>query len=54
MCGIAGGVWSSDTSGLSLEMLRRMTDALVHRGPDDEGHWLSDPHRRLETVDQQC
>jgi asparagine synthase (glutamine-hydrolysing) len=52
MCGIAGGVWGIDARGLSLETLRRMTDALVHRGPDDEGHWLSDPHRRLDTVDQ--
>lgn len=36
--------------------IRRMTDALAHRGPDDEGHWL-DPdagialgHRRLATL----
>jgi asparagine synthase (glutamine-hydrolysing) len=52
MCGIAGGVWGIDAVGLSRETLRSMTDALIHRGPDDEGHWLSDPHRRRETVDR--
>jgi asparagine synthase (glutamine-hydrolysing) len=54
MCGIAGGVWRFDARGLSIETLRRMTDALVHRGPDDEGHWLRDPHRRPESFDQRC
>ncbi len=52
MCGIAGGVWGQDDAGLSQECLRRMTDALVHRGPDDQGHWISNSHRRMETVDQ--
>jgi asparagine synthase (glutamine-hydrolysing) len=27
---------------LADEALRRMTDVLVHRGPDDEGHWRAD------------
>jgi asparagine synthase (glutamine-hydrolysing) len=52
MCGIAGGVWGHGDAGLSLGCLQRMTDALVHRGPDDEGHWISPSHRRAETVDQ--
>ncbi len=57
MCGIAG-FWAP--SGLEREAdvwLRRMTDAISHRGPDDEGQWL-DPeagialgHRRLSILD---
>jgi asparagine synthase (glutamine-hydrolysing) len=43
MCGIAGGVWSIGSEGLSRAVLERMTDALVHRGPDAEGHWLQPP-----------
>lgn len=34
MCGIAGFVGGGDAA-----VLRRMTDAIVHRGPDSEGHW---------------
>ena len=41
MCGIAGGVWSAQSSGLSIQQLRTMTDAIAHRGPDDEGLWVS-------------
>lgn len=38
-------------------MLRRMTDQLVHRGPDGEGHWINRGrfvgfgHRRLAIID---
>jgi asparagine synthase (glutamine-hydrolysing) len=34
MCGIAGFAGTGD-----LTVLRQMTDAIVHRGPDAEGHW---------------
>lgn len=58
MCGIVGFVGFSGTSGRApARILRAMTDALVHRGPDGEGQWL-DPeaeialgHRRLAIVD---
>jgi asparagine synthase (glutamine-hydrolysing) len=40
MCGIAGGVWLQDSQRLSNEVLRSMTDALSHRGPDDQGHLI--------------
>ncbi len=43
MCGIAGGVWSHGEKGLSREELGRMTNAIAHRGPDDEGHWIAPP-----------
>jgi len=41
MCGIAGGVWSGQSTGLSIDQLRTMTDSIVHRGPDDQGLWVS-------------
>src|SRR5262245_47160707 len=34
MCGIAGFVGRG-----GLETLQRMTTAIAHRGPDQEGHW---------------
>ncbi|MEZ6068155.1 MAG: asparagine synthase (glutamine-hydrolyzing) [Planctomycetaceae bacterium] len=39
MCGIAGAVWTSQGQPLERDVLQRMTDAIVHRGPDDEGHY---------------
>ena len=56
MCGIAGIVPRAATDPERLEsVLRRMTDALVHRGPDDEGHYVT-PRvalgvRRLSIID---
>lgn len=41
MCGIAGGVWNAPPGRLSAETLQRMTDVLVHRGPDDAGVYFS-------------
>jgi asparagine synthase (glutamine-hydrolysing) len=56
MCGIAG-ILSTDPANITPERLKFMTDALAHRGPDGEGHWL-DPsgriglgHRRLSIID---
>ena len=43
MCGIAGGVWSSHGSGLTIDQLRAMTNSIQHRGPDDEGLWIQPP-----------
>ena len=54
MCGIAGLIAAV---AVDENLLRRMTDRLAHRGPDDEGLWL-DPdsgvglgHRRLSILD---
>lgn len=41
MCGIAGGVWSARGQSLADSTLRRMTDVLRHRGPDDDGFYRS-------------
>jgi asparagine synthase (glutamine-hydrolysing) len=49
MCGIAGFSWRDE------QLVRSMTDALRHRGPDDEGTYvdehLSLGHRRLAIID---
>jgi asparagine synthase (glutamine-hydrolysing) len=55
MCGIAGIVRSN--SSVHKEELKKMTDAILHRGPDGEGHWISPNskvgfgHRRLSIID---
>jgi asparagine synthase (glutamine-hydrolysing) len=41
MCGIAGAAWTSSGRPLSEDTLRRMTDSLRHRGPDDDGCYFS-------------
>ncbi|MFN8179980.1 MAG: asparagine synthase (glutamine-hydrolyzing) [bacterium] len=52
MCGIAGIV---DEAGVSVGDLKRMTDAIAHRGPDDSDHWTNGTvglgHRRLSIID---
>jgi len=56
MCGIAGILDAPSGTDLAT-VARRMADALVHRGPDDEGLWVDAPcglalaHRRLAIVD---
>ena len=44
MCGITGAVWTDSRLAISAETLRRMTDAVAHRGPDDQGAFTSDLH----------
>jgi asparagine synthase (glutamine-hydrolysing) len=49
MCGIAGMLpLGDDAEWTGLERLRRMSDALAHRGPDDEGLWTD------ESPDSKC
>ncbi len=56
MCGIAG-ILSSSPSLVNTERLKKMTNALAHRGPDGEGHWINSSgnialgHRRLSIID---
>jgi asparagine synthase (glutamine-hydrolysing) len=59
MCGIAGIIGRLDEPNRAA--LKRMSDAMVHRGPDASGTWLSEPdsrgwgallaHRRLSILD---
>jgi asparagine synthase (glutamine-hydrolysing) len=54
MCGITG-VLHFDGEPVSPVVLRRMTDAIAHRGPDGEGQFIDGPlglgHRRLAIID---
>ncbi len=56
MCGITGISWTREAAGVDDATLRRMTDALAHRGPDDAGYYRSERgcalgHRRLSIID---
>ena len=59
MCGISGFIDTStrQTADGLREVAERMTAALVHRGPDDQGVWVDAKsgvalgHRRLSVVD---
>lgn len=66
MCGICGAVWTDPRLAIERSVLRRMTAALAHRGPDDEGVYTSQlvnippappqpgvalGHRRLAIID---
>src|SRR5215510_4564509 len=44
MCGIAGIIGRVDEANRAA--LKRMSDAMVHRGPDDSGTWTSAPDNR--------
>jgi asparagine synthase (glutamine-hydrolysing) len=54
MCGITG-IFNVDGRPVSIGVLRRMTDAVRHRGPDGEGFWADSfvgfGHRRLSILD---
>ena len=56
MCGIAG-IIQTQPSRYNNEHIKKMTDALAHRGPDGEGFWQNEDgssllgHRRLSVID---
>jgi len=55
MCGIAGIIYLDTTKKIETSVLRNMTDAIVHRGPDDEGFYINNNigmgFRRLSIID---
>ena len=55
MCGICGVVRVTPPGPVEENSLRRMRDTMIHRGPDDEGLFISGNvglgHRRLSIVD---
>jgi len=57
MCGIAGIVHPDPSYPVSRELLERMCDAMVHRGPDDSGYYADRQAglamRRLSIIDLQ-
>lgn len=54
MCGITGLIYLNRDI-VSPVILKKMTDAIAHRGPDGEGHWIEGNvgigHRRLAIID---
>ncbi|MZP29501.1 asparagine synthase (glutamine-hydrolyzing) [Heliobacterium undosum] len=54
MCGFAG-LFTKTNKGDLRQPLKRMIDAIAHRGPDDEGFWIKGPaalgFRRLSIID---
>ena len=54
MCGICGIV-NFNTTPIDVEALKKMNQAQVHRGPDDEGYYLTKNaglgFRRLSIID---
>jgi asparagine synthase (glutamine-hydrolysing) len=55
MCGICGQFNFARNEPVEPETIRRMTDSIAHRGPDDEGYFISGPvglgFRRLSIID---
>lgn len=55
MCGIAGIIHTEGLKPVDPERVRRMCDAIAHRGPDGEGVWTAPGvglgHRRLSIID---
>jgi len=54
MCGICG-IYNQDGNPVSLDVLKKMTDVIAHRGPDGEGQFVDRfiglGHRRLAIID---
>ncbi|SVD82859.1 uncharacterized protein METZ01_LOCUS435713, partial [marine metagenome] len=54
MCGICG-IWNFNGHPASQESVTAMTQALSHRGPDEEGSYINGPvglgHCRLSIID---
>ncbi|MCC6254277.1 MAG: asparagine synthase (glutamine-hydrolyzing) [Ignavibacteriaceae bacterium] len=55
MCGICGQHYFKEKHPVSPQAIKRMTDSITHRGPDDEGYHISDSiglgFRRLSIID---
>ena len=55
MCGICGIVFRDPKKRVDKTVLRRMCDAIIHRGPDDDGQMVADSiglgMRRLSIID---
>ncbi len=55
MCGICGLIALDGRKDIDRDLLDRMTDSMIHRGPDGRGVWLGNGaglgHRRLAIID---
>lgn len=56
MCGIAGIIYKDISDIKDIMQVKKMTDAIRHRGPDAEGQWIHENvalgHRRLSIIDR--
>jgi asparagine synthase (glutamine-hydrolysing) len=54
MCGIVG-IFNTDRKPVSRHVLKKMSDMIIHRGPDNDGFWFDTyvgfGHRRLSIID---
>lgn len=54
MCGICG-IYNLDDRPVEKNLLKKMNNTLIHRGPDDEGYYVNGSiglgHRRLSIID---
>ena len=52
MCGIVGFASNEENKGI---IIKKMTDRIIHRGPDQEGYYIDEKialgHRRLSIID---
>ena len=57
MCGICGKLMFGNEATMSPALVKAMADTIHHRGPDDEGYYVSGPvglgFRRLSIIDLQ-
>jgi asparagine synthase (glutamine-hydrolysing) len=57
MCGICGKLMLDAEAAVSPALVKAMADTIAHRGPDDEGYYVSGPvglgFRRLSIIDLQ-
>ncbi len=55
MCGFIGCINTDRQKTVDIDILLKMNNALIHRGPDDEGHFINGnvgiAHRRLSIID---
>ncbi len=55
MCGICGQLNFASGEPVDVRTIRRMADSITHRGPDDDGYFVSGPiglgFRRLSIID---
>ncbi|MBK7631098.1 MAG: asparagine synthase (glutamine-hydrolyzing) [Ignavibacteriales bacterium] len=55
MCGICGQYYFKEKQLVSLHTIKKMADSIAHRGPDDDGYYVSDSiglgFRRLSIID---
>jgi len=55
MCGITGKIYFNNSQNIKFSELKKMTDVIRHRGPDDEGYFIDNNvglgFRRLSIID---